>query len=247
MALNAELDNLDGLDAALAAHYVQDAASGKYRLDVAGGFKTSSEIEGLSSALGKERGRADAAEKALKALQGKLAEAEAAGRAGAGQKDGLDAALKARLDPVLKERDEAVKKAQDAEARFQSMLIDKALADSVFIRDRISRDPVHQAYVREHFRNAFRVEDGRVVAYADGQRLYGTDGQPVGVDEALSRMVNALPNAAALLAGSPATGSGASSAPSSGAPSAAMRRAQFDVLSPAEKMKTIKAGVRIVD
>lgn len=259
MALDAVVDTLDGVAESLRPCYVQDAASGKWRLDVAGGFKTPEEIEGLSSALGKERARADAAEKALKGLQGKLDGFDVdAGRAALEKVARMDADqkareaqfeqnLRARLEPVQKERDEAVKRAADAEARWESMLIDRALADSVFLREKVSKDPIHQAFVREHFRSAFKVEDGRVVAYADGQKMFGADGQPIGVDAALSRLVNALPNGAALLAGSTASGSGATAGGSYGAGQSVMRRAQFDALSPSDKVKTIKAGVRVVD
>ncbi len=259
MALDAVLDNLDSVAEGLRACYVQDTASGKWRLDVAGGFKTASEIEGLSSALGKERARADGAEKELKSLKAKLdgfdldagrKALEQVARMDADQKAReaqFDANLKARLEPVQKERDEAVKRAADAEARWESMLIDRALAESTFLREKVSRDPIHQAFVREHFRGAFKVEDGTVVAYADGQKMYGPDGRPVGVDAALSRLVNALPNGAALLAGSTASGSGSTAGGSYGAGQSVMRRQQFDALSPSDKVKTIKSGVRIVD
>lgn len=259
MGIDAVIDTVEGLDQNVASLYVQDAASGKYRLDVNGGFKTLSEIEGLSSALGKERGRADTAEKALKALQAKLDGFDVdAGRKAMEQvarmtedqkarEAQFETNLKQRLDPVLKERDEALAKLKDAEARYDSMLIDRALADSAFLRDKVSRDPFHQQFVREHFRSAFRVEDGRVVAFdSGGQKMFGTDGQPCDVDTALSRLVNALPNGQSLLAGSTASGSGAA-AGTGGVPAGAkvMKRSQFDALSPAEKMKAMKDGYRL--
>ena len=261
MGIDAVIDTVEGLDQNVASLYVQDSASGKWRLDVNGGFKTLSEIEGLSSALGKERGRADNAEKALKALQGKLEGFDVeAGRKAMEQVARMtedqkareaqwESNLKQRLDPIQKERDDALARLKDAEARYDSMLVDRALADSAFIRDRVSKDPIHQSYVREHFRSAFKVEDGRVVAYdSTGQKMFGTDGQPCDVDTALSRLVNALPNGQSLLAGSTASGSGAS-AGTGGVPAGAktMKRSHFDTLSPAEKMKTVKSGIAIID
>ena len=53
MSLKPVLDNLDGLDEAIAGLYVEQ--EGKYRLDVDGGFKTHEEINGLTTALNKER------------------------------------------------------------------------------------------------------------------------------------------------------------------------------------------------
>lgn len=261
MGIEAQLDTVEGLDQNIAPLYVQDSASGKWRLDVNGGFKTLSEIEGLSSALGKERGRADAAEKALKALQAKYDgfDVDAAKKAmdqvarmsedQKAREAQWEQNVQQRLGPVQKERDELAAKLKDAEARYDSMLVDRALADSAFIRDRVSKDPIHQSYVREHFRSAFKVEDGRVVAFdSGGQKMFGTDGQPCDVDTALARLVNALPNGQSLLAGSTASGSGAA-AGTGGVPAGAkvMRLSQFDALSPAEQMKAIKSGVRIAE
>ena len=261
MGIDAVIDTVEGLDQNMASLYVQDAASGKYRLDVNGGFKTPAEIDGLSSALGKERARADMAEKSLKALQAKLEGFDVdAGRKAMEQVARMsedqkareaqwETNLKQRIDPIQKERDEALAKVKDYEARYDSMLIDKALSESRFLREKVSKDPIHQQFVREHFRSAFRVEDGRVVAFdSGGQKMFGTDGQPCDVDTALSRLVNALPNGQSLLAGSTASGSGAA-AGTGGAPAGAkvMRLSQFDALSPAEQMKAIKSGVRIAE
>ena len=73
MGIDAVVESTEGMDQSIASLYTQDAATGKWRLDVNGGFKTPSEIEGLSSALGKERSRAEAAEKALKVAKGPAA------------------------------------------------------------------------------------------------------------------------------------------------------------------------------
>ena len=262
MGIDAVVESTEGMDQSIASLYTQDAATGKWRLDVNGGFKTPSEIEGLSSALGKERSRAEAAEKALKALQGKLdgfdldagrAALEKVARMTEDQKSReaqWEQNVQQRLSPVLKERDEALAKLKDAEARWESMLIDRALSESAFLREKVSKDPVHQAFVREHFRANFKVEDGQVVAYdaPNGQKLFGSDGQPCNVDAALSRLVNASPIGSSLLAGSQTSGSGASASSQNGwTGQKVMKRAQFDMLDAAAKLKTVKSGVRIVD
>ncbi len=262
MGIDAVIDTVEGRDQNGGSLCGQDTASGKYRLDVNGGFKTPSEIEGLSSALGKERSRAEAAEKALKARQGKLDGFDVdAARKAMDQVARMSEDQKAReaqweqnvqqrLSPVLKERDEALAKLKDAEARWESMLIDRALGESAFLREKVSKDPVHQAFVREHFRSHFKVEDGQVVAYdaPNGQKLFGSDGNPCGVDAALSRLVNASPIGSSLLAGSQTSGSGASASSQNGwAGQKVMKRAQFDMLDAAAKMKTVQSGTRIVD
>jgi len=260
MGIDAVVETIEGLDKSLADLYVQDASSGKYRLNVNGGFKTASEIEGLSSALGKERSRAESAERELRDFKARYSDfdIEAGKRAMeqvatmtadqklAGQR--FEAELKARLDPVIKERDEARQIAKDTEARFNSMLVDTALASSQFIKEKVSKDPIHQSYVREHFRSHFKVEDGQIVAYGDdGNKIFDNNGALASVDVALSRLINALPNGQALLAGSSVSGSGATAGASYAQGAKVMRRSQFDGLSPQDKMKAIKSGVNIVD
>lgn len=261
MGIDAIVESTEGMEQSIASLYTQDAATGKWRLDVNGGFKTPSEIEGLSSALGKERSRAEAAEKALKGLQAKLDGFDIdAGRAALEKVSRMtedqkareaqwEANVKQRLDPVLKERDEALAKVKDYEARWESMLIDKALSESSFLREKVSKDPVHQAFVREHFRANFRVEDGQVVAYdaPNGQKLFGSDGNPCGVDAALSRLVNASPIGSSLLAGSQTSGSGASASSQGWTGQKTITRAQLEQLDPATRMKTIRSGTRVVD
>jgi len=261
MGIDAIVESTEGMDQSIASLYTQDAATGKWRLDVNGGFKLPSEIEGLSSALGKERSRAEAAEKALKALQGKLDGFDVdAGRAALEKVSRMTEDQKAReaqfeqnvqqrLNPVLKERDELAAEVKDYKAKIETMLIDKALSESAFLREKVSKDPVHQSYVREHFRANFRVEDGQVVAYdaPNGQKLFGSDGQPCNVDAALSRLVNASPIGSSLLAGSQTSGSGASASSQGWTGQKTMKRSQFDQLDPAAKMKTIQSGTRITD
>ena len=261
MGIDAIVESTEGMDQSVASLYTQDAATGKWRLDVNGGFKTPSEIEGLSSALGKERSRAEAAEKALRGLQAKLDGFDIdAGRAALEKVSRMTEDQKAReaqweqnvqqrLSPVLKERDEALAKVKDYEARWESMLIDKALSESSFLREKVSKDPVHQAFVREHFRSHFKVEDGQVVAYdaPNGQKLFGSDGNPCGVDAALSRLVNASPIGSSLLAGSQTSGSGASASSQGWTGQKTITRAQLEQLDPATRMKTIRSGTRVVD
>lgn len=150
---------------------------------------------------------------------------------------------------VAKERDTALEQAKEASTRADAMTIDKALAESAFIRDKVSPDPFKQGYVREHFRSRFRMEQGRVTAFTEtGQRMFNGQGQPCTVDEALARFVSADPHMDRLLdrtgTAQPAGTQGAQGAP---AGAKVMKRAQFDALCPAEKMKAVKAGWLIAD
>ena len=53
MSLRPVVESIDEVDGALQPFYVE--MDGKYRLNIDGGFKTHDEINGLTSALNKER------------------------------------------------------------------------------------------------------------------------------------------------------------------------------------------------
>lgn len=150
---------------------------------------------------------------------------------------------------VAKERDTALEQAKEASTRADTLTIDKALAESAFIRDSVSPDPIRQGYVREHWRDRFKVEGGRVTAYTpEGQKMFNGQGQPASVDEALARFVSADPYKASLLDKSGASGApNASGVQNQPAGAKVMKRSAFDALSPADRMKAIKSGWRLVD
>lgn len=157
--------------------------------------------------------------------------------------------LQAAFYSVAKERDDAMAKVQEATARADALTIDKALSESAFIRDKVSPDPIRRGYVAEHWRDRFKVEGGRVTAYtAEGVKLFNGQGQPCTVDEALARFVSADPYRDRLLdrtgAAQPAGTQGAQGTP---AGAKRMPMSQFDRLSPAEKMKAVKAGFTFYD
>lgn len=150
---------------------------------------------------------------------------------------------------VAKERDTALEQAKEASTRADTLTIDKALSESAFIRDSVSPDPIRQGYVREHWRNRFKVEGGRVTAYTEtGQRMFNAQGQPCTVDEALERLVAADPHKACLL-----DRTGAAGAPNVAgvqhqqAGAKRMPRSQFDRLNPREQMAAVKAGFTFYD
>ncbi len=157
--------------------------------------------------------------------------------------------LQAAFYSMAKERDDAMAKVQEATARADALTIDKALSESAYIRDNVSPDPIKQGYAREHFRDRFKVEGGRVTAYTpEGQRMFNGQGQPASVDEAIARLIAADPHRDTLLdksgASKPAGTQGAQGAP---AGAKVMKRSAFNALSPADRMKAVKSGWRIVD
>jgi hypothetical protein len=255
MGLKAVLDTLDGVDESLKGFYQQ--ADGKFRLDIEGGYKLPSEIEGLTSALGKERQRADELAKAMKSYEGLDAKAARDALAKVSNWDEsqqknaekMELEFQARLQPVAQERDTFKAKAEELEGKFRDFSISNAINSSKLLSEKVSKDPVHQAYVREHFKSAFKMEDGKIVAYdSNNQRIFNADGNPAGVDEALEKLVMSHPQGLSLLAGSNASGSGAKpQSGSNGSGKGTLRRSDFDKLSPAERVSAIKNGVSIVD
>lgn len=150
---------------------------------------------------------------------------------------------------MAKERDTALEQAKEASTRADALTIDKALSESAFIRDKVSKDPIRQGYVREHFRSAFKVEQGRVVAYTrEGVKMFNGQGQPCTVDEAIARFISLSPFKDSLL-----DRSGAAGAPNVAgvqhqqAGAKRMPRSQFDRLNPREQMAAVKAGFTFYD
>lgn len=256
MGLKAVLDALDGVDEGLKSFY-QKTEDGKFRLDIEGGYKLPSEIDGLTSALGKERQRADELAKAMKVFDG--LDAKAARDAltkvqnwdESQQKNAekLEQEFQARMQPVAQERDTFKAKAEELEGKFKDFSISNAINGSKFLSEKVSKDPVHQAYVREHFKSAFKVEDGKIVAYdGNGQRIFDANGNAAGVDEALEKLVMAHPQGLSLLAGSNASGSGAKPTNgNNGGGKGTLRRSEFDKLSPVDRAAAVKNGVSVVD
>lgn len=103
--------------------------------------------------------------------------------------DTRDMAL-ARAEESEGRAEEAERRASEAEARADRAEIDCALLKSPFLNRDIP-DEVHRAFIREHFRSAFKVEDGRIVARDPrGEVIIGADGEnPAPLDDALRLLV----------------------------------------------------------
>lgn len=150
---------------------------------------------------------------------------------------------------MAKERDTALEQAKEASTRADTLTIDKALSESAFIRDKVSPDPIRQSFAKEHWRDRFRVEGGRVVAYTrEGVKMFNGQGHPCTVDEALARFVSADPYRDSLLDRTGASGApNASGVQSQPAGAKRMPRSQFDRLNPREQMAAVKAGFTFYD
>lgn len=221
MALKAVIDKLDGLDDALKPFYVE--ADGKFRLDVDGGFKTLEEISGLTTALGKERERADKVSKLVAKFEGiDPAEARKALETVANLDETkkktveeLEASFEARTKP-LKEKVAAYEETiAKLHGDLDEAIVGGALSRSEWIAANVSEDPIKRLWTIDLLRKQFKREDGKLVGYSlTGEKIYGDDGQLAPVEKAIERIIGMHPLKNAMLKG--AEGGGPGTPPRSG-------------------------------
>lgn len=144
-------------------------------------------------------------------------------------------------------------KAETLEGQLNNLLIGGVFNGSKFVATKFAAADAAAAseIARALFGNRFKVEDGKVVGYdAQGNKLYSRTrpGELADAEEAIELIVDAYPHKASILKGSGASGGGASGASGSGAGGKkSVSRAQFDAMSPAERMTHAKAGGIVTD
>lgn len=238
------LDSLDGLDETIAGLYVEN--DGKYRLNVEGGFKTHEEINGLTTALNKERDARSKLEKQVKKFDGIEDPFEAMKAIetlkNLDQKKLIDAGevekVKAEVTKAMQSKiDELQNAVQEKEGILTKELIGGRFARSKFIADKMA---IPHDLVEARFGQNFKIEDGQVVAYDQhGNKVYSQDrpGELAEFDEALNILVSQYPYKDSVLKGSDTSGSGA---PQNGTRSGATN---WHNLSPIERLSAArKAG-----
>ena len=138
-----------------------------------------------------------------------------------------------------------VKKADDLESQLNSHLIGGAFSRSKFIAEKFAaQGPAGAEIAQALFGSRFKVEDGRLVATdAQGNKLYSRTrhGELADADEAIELMVDAYPHKASLLKGSGGSGGGAQGGGGGAGGKKTYTRAQFDALSPTERMTVSQA------
>lgn len=209
MPLKATLKSLEEVDESLRGFYAP-GADGVFRLDVEGGFKTPAEVEGLSSALGKERAARNEAEKKLKAFDG-IEDPEKAREAlrTVGNLDTekrktaeeMERQFEARLAPVKKQLEEAEAERDRLSTELYEERVTGFFLRSPFVGEKLAIPP--RAAAAMYGKN-FKLEDGKVVAYdAHGNVIYGEDGKPADPEMAIQRLIQADPDRDRLLRGAP--------------------------------------------
>ena len=198
--LKAIVDSLEGMPQELTGHYTQ-TEDGKFRLDIEGGYKTTEEISGLSSALGKERVRADTAEKKLKEFEGfdpkelgnlKTENERLRASQDSAAKD-REAQLAAALKPVSDDRDKYKQLYEAEKAGRESMMLDNAVARCKIFEQ--VKDPIYRDNLQRVVRPLLKVQDGKVVGFRqDGSQVFDTNGQPPSADEIVELTAKSLPD-----------------------------------------------------
>lgn len=155
--------------------------------------------------------------------------------------------IKAEVTKAMQVKlDEAIKRADDADATLQQEMIGGRFARSKFIADKVA---VPADMIQAVFGRHFSIKDGKVVGKGhDGQELYSKDkpGELADFDEALSILVDGYSNKAAILKGSEASGSGTQPG-GGGNPhnTKTISRAAFDVMEQSDRAKFFKDGGKV--
>lgn len=214
MALKAMLDSIEGLSDELKGCYIQ-SDDGKFRLDVEGGFKTTAEVEGLSSALGKERQGHAEAMKALKTFEGidakeardALAKVKAftADQQKAAEK--MQEELAARLAPITAERDKLKADNEALTGKLDAFTIESAIREAKVFEK--VEDPIYREHLIGKVRGMMAIKDGKLVGFkASGEQVFDSTGNPASPETLVDGIVNSLPNIQTYFKGSTANGSG---------------------------------------
>lgn len=199
----------------------------------------------------------EAAETALKAFEG-ITDGAAAKKAleivaNLDQKKLVDAGeidkVKDEISKAYKGQiDEANTKAATFEKQLYEEKIGGAFSRSKYIGEKLA---IPADLVQSKFGAAFKVEDGKTIAYDQhGQKIYSRTrpGEIADFDEAIESLVEQYPHRDHILKGSGANGSGAPNGGGNGGNGKkSLSRSQFDALDPMGKHAHVSAGGEVTD
>lgn len=156
-------------------------------------------------------------------------------------RDEIGKAYQAKLDA-------SETKAQTFEKQLYEEKIGGAFSRSKYIGEKLA---IPADLVQSKFGAAFKVEDGKTIAYDQhGQKIYSRTrpGEIADFDEAIETLVEQYPHRDHILKGSGASGSGASNNGGNGGNGKkSLSRSQFDALDPQGKHAHVSAGGEVTD
>lgn len=155
--------------------------------------------------------------------------------------------VKAEITKVFQTQlDEANGKNQKLETQLYQEMIGGRFNGSAFIKDKVA---IPADFVQARFGQAFKIEDGKVVAYdQQGNKVYSRTkpGELAEFDEALESLVEQYPQKDHILKASGNSGGGSQQSQHQ-AGQKTMKRAAFDALPPVDQQAAIGDGTSIVD
>ncbi len=144
--------------------------------------------------------------------------------------------------------DEANTKTATFEKQLYEEKIGGAFSRSKYIGEKLA---IPADLVQSKFGAAFKVEDGKTIAYDQhGQKIYSRTrpGEIADFDEAIETLVEQYPHRDHILKGSGANGSGAPNGGGNGGNGKkSLSRSQFDALDPMGKHAHVSAGGEVTD
>lgn len=213
-------------------------------------------ITRLNSEAKTHREGKEAAEKALKAFEG-IEDGAAAKKAlelvaNLDAKKLVDAGeiekVKGEISKVYQSQlDEANTKLSTFEKQLYEEKIGGAFSRSKMIADKLA---IPADLVQARFGNAFKIEDGKTVAYDHhGNKIYSRvrPGEIADFDEALESLVDQYPHRDSILKSSGQSGSGATGGSGGQSGKKTLSRSQFEALDPAAKHAHATSGGEITD
>jgi hypothetical protein len=155
--------------------------------------------------------------------------------------------VKAEITRVFQAQlEEANGKNQTLETQLYNEMIGGRFGGSKFISEKMA---IPAEFVRSHFGQSFKIEEGKVVAYnPNGEKVYSRTkpGELADFDEALESLVELHPQKDYILKASGNSGGGSQQSQHQ-AGQKTMKRAAFDSLDNAGKQTALKDGMSIVD
>lgn len=205
-------------------------------------------ISNLNKEASKNRERYEEAEKKLKAFGDldpevarkaveTISKIDAKKLIDSGEVDKLRDQIKNEFTKQMDEKDKANLSLQ---SRIDNMLVDGIFSNSNFVRENIA---VPSDMFQAFFRNNFKVEDGKVVAYGkEGNRLLSKAkaGEYADPEEALQILVESHPQKDTILKANVGNGTGNGGGGGHRGTGRNMKRAEFEKLSPAQQSETSK-------
>lgn len=155
--------------------------------------------------------------------------------------------VKAEITKVFQQQlEEATGKNQQLEQQLYQEMIGGRFGSSAFIKDKVA---IPADFVQARFGQAFKIEDGKVVAYdQQGNKVYSRTkpGELADFDEALETLVEQYPQKDHILKASGNSGGGSQQSQHQ-AGQKTMKRDAFDALDGAGKQAALSDGISIVD